>query len=50
MMMIIHVSRDTHLMLTLVTTEPPLRPEHLGVIKLGGGYRGDKGGILDIDT
>ena len=39
-----------HLMMTLVTTEPPLWSVHQGVIILRGAARGDEGKILDTDS
>ena len=44
-----HLYSD-HLMMTLVTTEPPLWSVHQGVIILRGAARGDEGEILDTDS
>ena len=44
-----HYDSD-HLMMTLVTTEPPLWSVHQGVIILRGAARGDEGEILDTDS
>ena len=49
-MMMVTCNDTDYLVMTLVTTEPPLRSEHLGVIILRGAARGDEGEILDTDS